>query len=58
MKHILDSAFKYDPSHDTDIRRRFEKIKRQQREAAKAQVEADKEAAAKTIPIRKANGTR
>lgn len=30
MKHILDSDFRYRPSFDTDVRRTFEKIRRQQ----------------------------
>ena len=39
MKHILDSAFRYRPSFDTDVRRTFERVRRSQqahgREAAK-----------------------
>jgi len=30
MKHILDSDFRYRPSFDTDVRRTFEKVRRQQ----------------------------
>jgi hypothetical protein len=30
MKHILDSDFHYRPSFDTDVRKTFEKIRRQQ----------------------------
>jgi hypothetical protein len=30
MKHILDSSFRYRPSFDTDVRKTFEKIRRQQ----------------------------
>ena len=30
MKHILDSAFQYRPSFDTDVRKTFEKVRRQQ----------------------------
>jgi hypothetical protein len=30
MKHILDSSFHYRPSFDTDVRRTFEKVRRQQ----------------------------
>lgn len=30
MKHILDSDFRYRPSFDTDVRKTFEKIRRQQ----------------------------
>jgi hypothetical protein len=30
MKHILDSSFRYRPSFDTDVRRTFEKVRKQQ----------------------------
>jgi hypothetical protein len=30
MKHILDSSFRYKPSFDTDVRKTFERIRRQQ----------------------------
>ena len=30
MKHILDSAFHYRPSFDTDVRKTFEKARRAQ----------------------------
>ena len=30
MKHILDSSFRYRPSFDTDVRKTFEKARRQQ----------------------------
>ena len=30
MKHILDSDFHYRPSFDTDVKKTFEKIRRQQ----------------------------
>jgi hypothetical protein len=30
MKHILDSDFRYRPSFDTDVKKTFEKIRRQQ----------------------------
>ena len=29
MKHILDSEFRYRPSFDTDVRKTFEKARRQ-----------------------------
>jgi hypothetical protein len=32
MKHILDSSFRYKPSFDTDVRRTFERIRRQQQQ--------------------------
>ena len=30
MKHILDAEFRYRPSFDTDVRKTFEKVRRQQ----------------------------
>ena len=30
MKHILDSSFRYKPSFDTDVRKTFERVRRQQ----------------------------
>ena len=32
MKRIFDSSFKYTPSFDTDVRKTFEKVRREQRE--------------------------
>lgn len=32
MKHILDSDFRYRPSFDTDVRKTFEKARRQQQQ--------------------------
>jgi hypothetical protein len=31
MKRLLDATFRYTPSFDTDVRRTFERIRRQQR---------------------------
>lgn len=33
MKHILDSSFRYKPSFDTDVRKTFERIRKQQAHA-------------------------
>jgi hypothetical protein len=30
MKHILDSDFRYRPSFDTDVRKTFDKVRKQQ----------------------------
>jgi hypothetical protein len=30
MKHILDSSFRYKPSFDPDVRKTFERVRRQQ----------------------------
>jgi len=45
MKHILDSDFRYRPSFDTDVRKTFEKIRRQQ-QLAKEQQTKDRESKA------------
>lgn len=31
MKHILDSSFQYKPSFATDLRKTFERVRKQQR---------------------------
>ena len=36
MKHILDSAFRYRPSFDTDVRRTFERVRRSQHARGRA----------------------
>lgn len=36
MKHILDSSFRYKPSFDTDVRKTFERIRKQQQAQAHA----------------------
>jgi hypothetical protein len=35
MKHILDSTFRYKPSFDTDVRKTFERVRKQQQPKAK-----------------------
>lgn len=37
MKHILDSEFRYRPSFDTDVRRTFERVRRNQQARVRAQ---------------------
>ena len=44
MKTIFDKSFRYRPSHETDIRKTFERVRR---EMIKAQERADK----KVVPI-------
>lgn len=65
MKHILDSSFRYKPSFDTDVRKTFEKVRRQQhiQERDHARAESDAKAAATTRvkvlqldQLKKANG--
>lgn len=43
MKKITDAGFKYDPSFDTDISKRFARIRRQQAEQAKRTKEIEAE---------------
>jgi hypothetical protein len=42
MKHILDSDFRYRPSFDTDVKKTFEKIRRQQQVAKEQQQAKDR----------------
>jgi hypothetical protein len=46
MKHILDSDFRYRPSFDTDVKKTFEKIRRQQQQAREQQLAKDRQAKA------------
>ena len=43
MKHILDSDFHYRPSFDTDVKKTFEKIRRQQLQAKEREREQDRQ---------------
>ena len=63
MKHILDSSFRYKPSFDTDVRKTFEKVRRQQqlqeRDQARAQSDAQATTRVKVLQLdqlKKANG--
>lgn len=62
MKHILDSDFRYRPSFDTDVRKTFEKARRQQqvrdREQTKSEPETEvKVKVLKLEQLKKASGT-
>ena len=46
MKHILDSDFRYRQSFDTDVKKTFEKIRRQQQQAKEQQQAKDRQARA------------
>ena len=46
MKHILDSDFRYRPSFDTDVKKTFEKIRRQQIHAKEQQQAKDRQSKA------------
>ena len=43
MKHILDSSFRYKPSFDTDVRKTFERVRRQQQTRERAQLRPEPE---------------
>jgi len=43
MKHILDSSFRYKPSFDTDVRKTFERVRRQQQTRVREQPQPDAE---------------
>ena len=55
MKHILDSDFRYRPSFDTDVKKTFEKIRRQQQvkeqEAKDRQSKAHPEVQVKVLKL-------
>ena len=59
MKHILDSEFRYRPSFDTDVRKTFEKARRQlQVREREPQAEGDiKVKVLKLEQLKKASGT-
>lgn len=62
MKHILDSEFRYRPSFDTDVRKTFEKIRRQQqvRERDREQSNAAPDTKVKVLKLeqlKKASGS-
>ena len=40
MKHILDSSFQYKPSFATDLRRTFDRVRKQQRAEDRSQARA------------------
>ena len=44
MKHILDSDFRYRPSFDTDVKKTFERIRRQHVQAKEQQQAKDRQA--------------
>lgn len=60
MKHILDSEFRYRPSFDTDVRKTFEKIRRQQQARDRREPKGDAEPKVKVLKleqIKKASGS-
>jgi hypothetical protein len=51
MKHILDSDFRYRPSFDTDVRKTFEKVRRQQQVREREQTQAEPEIKVKVLKL-------
>lgn len=51
MKHILDSEFRYRPSFDTDVRKTFEKIRRQQQARERADAKGVAEPKVKVLKL-------
>jgi hypothetical protein len=51
MKHILDSSFRYKPSFDTDVRKTFERIRRQQQTQAREQAKPNAEVKVKVLQL-------
>ena len=52
MKSILDRSFRYTSSVETDLRKTFARIRREQRAQQQSRVQADAEAFAKIRPLR------
>ena len=60
MKHILASAFQYCPSFDTDVRKTFEKVRRQQQAREREQDKPNAQIQVKVLKLdqlKKATGT-
>ena len=51
MKHILDSDFRYRPSFDTDVRKTFEKARRQQQTKEREQSAPEAEIKVKVLKL-------
>lgn len=51
MKSILDRSFQYTPSAQTDLKRTFARIRREQKAAEQQRVQNESEAQAKVAPI-------
>ena len=52
MKHILDSSFRYKPSFDTDVRKTFERARKQQQaQAREEQAKASPEVRVKVLQL-------
>jgi len=52
VKSILDQSFRYTSSVETDLRKTFARIRREQRAQQQSRAQADAEALAKIRPLR------
>ena len=52
MKSILDPSFRYTKSFDTDLKKSFARIRREQRRQQQVQAARDVETLTKVLPIR------
>ena len=43
VRHLLDSSFRYKPSFDTDVRKTFERVRRQQQVSLSGQSQSQAE---------------
>lgn len=57
MKSILDRSFQYTPSAQTDLRKTFARIRREQRTRELTQAQVSSEVSHKVSPIRPAAST-
>jgi uncharacterized protein (DUF924 family) len=53
VKSVFDSSFKYTPSFDTDIRKTFERVRREQRQARRRLPEAQSEPETTNVQVLK-----
>lgn len=51
MKHILDSEFRYRPSFDTDVRKTFERVRRNQQGRMRAQAKDGTEVQVRVLKL-------
>ena len=51
MKHILDSSFRYKPSFDTDVRKTFERVRRQQQAQAREHAKPSSDVSVRVLQL-------
>jgi hypothetical protein len=51
VKHILDSDFRYRPSFDTDVRKTFERIRRNQHLKSRQQANTNADAQVRVLKL-------